>query len=131
MTTKELAWCELTSQCTCTDYDNETGEETPSNDCYGHCWEDAKYFYEEITKDFFGNTSYEREYIVENFRTWQGGRDGTVWVKNAEDFLYKLINRIGDFRMKVTVYEDHLAIFLAHHDASGTMRIEKGNQNPD
>ncbi len=129
-TNKELHHISFDSSCDCTDYDPETDTETPSSDCYGHCSQYKLDWWLECTKDFFGDTGCEREFVIDGFPTWRGGQAATVWVKNAKDFLYKMTNRLGDYYLEAWVYDDCIKIALGHHDGRGVMTVEKGEQNP-
>ncbi len=117
----------LTSDCQCTDYDEESGDEKQAEQCNGYCWEWQAEDFMENTKEFFGNTQFERQFLLYNFPTWMGGRDGEIWVKNAKDFLYKFFGNLGDFSAKCDIYSDKILISIGHHDGRGVCRIAKGD----
>jgi hypothetical protein len=121
----EQQWCEITSNCLCEDYDEQTDTSKPSEHCFGYCWKEQVEMFTEATKNFFDG--YRHDYVINNYPTWQGGRSGIIPANTAKEFLYALVGRIGDWRGTYTMDGDELLFTIYHHDAptGGTMRIEK------
>ena len=130
--TEQKTWTEISNGCTCTDYDEETGTETSSEQCFGYCWNETLEMFEENTREFFDG--YKREYRIENFRTWRGGADGIIEANTAKEFMEKLTHRINEWNgMYMMEGKDTLLFSISHHDVptGGVMRITKGSLDID
>jgi hypothetical protein len=118
-------WYTITSNCLCEDYNEDTDTSTPSQTCWGYCWEEQLELFTDVTKDFFDG--WKHDYVINGFPTWQGGRGGTIVASTAKELIETLVNRIGDWRAEYIMDGKDLLITLWHHDAptGGTMRIEQ------
>ena len=121
------ATIDITNACTCTNYNEETDEETPSEFCYGDCGEWQQEQFIECTQEFFGTDNWTKRWEFTNFPTWRGGRNGGLYARNAEEFFEKFFRGMStDYTATVYVWEDRLTIRISHHDGSGIMTVEQG-----
>jgi hypothetical protein len=127
--TQELQWTNVTSQCTCTVYDETTETESESEECFGFCWEDAMNSFEGHCGDFFDGSKHD--YHFDNFGRWDGGYSGCIPAKTGREFIQKLTDRIGDWSGWYVLTERNgeptLLFTLSHHDSptGRTMEIVK------
>ena len=129
MTATEMQWTRISNQCTCTDYDEESGVETESENCYGYCWKDAMESFESHCGDFFD--SHRHDYHISGFARWDGSYDGIIAARTGSEFIHRLTGRIsswsGSYTMSEKDGEQVLLFSLAHHDVptGRTMEIRK------
>lgn len=107
--------------CSCGNWDEETEEFEPSNDCYGDCWTDAVCDFEEITKHLFTNDN--QPFRIEGFPRWDGTVSGTFHARTAEKLLESITPDRTEWRLEVTVHDDHLTGVLSHHDGTGVITV--------
>lgn len=107
----------MSSSCSCTVYDDTTGEYTnePATECYGHCWEwSVNDFTSDIEHILDGNeTNWWR---VENLKLWDRQVSGMFYAKTVEELLRGMTVN-GEWYMRYTVFSDHIEYSLSHHDA--------------
>jgi hypothetical protein len=102
----ELIIAEMSSDCTCDTYNEETDEYEPSETCYGDCYEiqkdDVDYVIGEWQKL---NEIEEDDFIIINGRgmTWQN-LEGSA--KTTLDNLSSILTINGDFRITWTLHEE-------------------------
>jgi hypothetical protein len=108
---------EITNHCTCTVYDEETGEYTnePTEVCYGECWEMAVEDFTHVTQELrdSNETGWWR---VDGLRLWNGNVGGLFHA----DTVKKLIEGMtvnSDWEMRYKVFPFHIEYSLSHHDA--------------
>lgn len=108
----------ITNDCTCTDYNEETGESTPSIDCYGHCWDESVWMFEEDTKELLAkSTTWEINGLPLWNRTVKGVATG---IQTAEKLIRAItVNSSWTLRYKV-LDNGRLWCYLSHHDATGS-----------
>ena len=107
--------------CSCGNWDEETEEFTPSNDCYGDCWHDTVQDFANITEHLF--TENNQEFRIDGFPRWDGTVSGTFHARTPEKLLESITPDRTEWRLEVTVHATHLTGFLSHHDASGTITV--------
>ena len=107
--------------CSCGNWDEETDEYYPTNDCYGDCWTDTVCDFEVITQHLF--TENNQEFRIEGFPVWYGTIDGTFHARTAEKLLESITPDRTEWRLEVTVHETHLTGRLSHHDGNGTITV--------
>lgn len=122
MTTTEttetpIAKGEITNTCTCTVYDEETGEytEEPSANCYGECWESEVEFFGYITKELIDNNE-TGWWQVANLRLWNGEVGGLFHAETVTELLRGMTVR-SEWIMRYEVFSDRIEYSLSHHDA--------------
>jgi hypothetical protein len=121
------ATIDVTNACMCTDYNEDTDTETPSEYCFGDCGDFQRDYFVECTREFFGTDMWTKRWEFTNFPTWQGGRNGGLDARNAEEFFDKFFGGMRtDFNATVYVWEDRLTISISHHDGTGIMTVEQG-----
>ena len=109
---------EYTNTCTCSSYDIETGENVPSDFCYGDCWE-------QILEDFANITEHLIEknetmwWRVKDLALWDGNHGGFFYAENMEDLIRGMtVNSAWIIRGEV--FDDRIEYSLSHHDAMGS-----------
>lgn len=107
--------------CSCGNWDEETDEFTPSNDCYGDCWDDTVQDFTNITEHLF--TDNNQQFRIEGFPVWYGTIDGTFHARTAEKLLESITPDRTEWRLEVTVHATHLTGVLSHHDGTGVITV--------
>ncbi len=110
----------FTNECSCEDYDDETEVSTPSNDCYGDCWEWTTEYFGEIVTDLL---SVSNKFLIEGFPTWHGAVRGEVIAHTATELLRAITPDRTEWRLEVRGNLHHLTAILSHHDGSGLMTV--------
>lgn len=107
----------ITNSCSCTVYDDTTGEYTDeiSPECYGECWAwSVEMFTEDIAHILdSAETNFWR---VENLKLWDREISGIFHARKVEDILRGMAVN-GEWTMRYTVYSDRIEYSLSHHDA--------------
>lgn len=121
---------ELTNTCTCTVYDMDTDENTPSEYCYGDCWEDAVHLFHTDIKEWWdANPTYDWQ--VDGLPLWNRSVSGTFTAKNIRDFI-RGITVDAEWRLCYKLADDCLQLNLAHHDVpmgrSFSVRYHEGDE---
>ena len=114
---------EITNGCTCTEYDEATGEYTdePADICYGDCWEQAVEDFTNVTEEL--RKANETDYWkVENIRLWHGNVSGYFHAKDVASLIEGMTVN-GMWAMRYTVYSDRIEYSLSHHDALGSASV--------
>lgn len=106
---------EITNLCTCTAYDETTGDYKESPECFGYCWSDSVIAFGEDTMELRHNneTSW---WCVENLRLWSGETSGFFKVDRVDEIILGMTVR-GEWHMHYEVYADRVEYSLSHHDA--------------
>ena len=107
----------ITNTCTCTVYEETTGEytEQETDTCYGDCWGWAVEDFTNIT-EALRDSNETNWWKVEDLRLWNGNVGGFFHADNAEDLLYGMTVR-AEWRMVATVFDDRIEYSLSHHDS--------------
>lgn len=118
MTTIEetpIATGELTNGCTCTVYDETTGEFTdePAEECDGFCYESALEFLYECVKHLLDESD---EFRVTGIRLWNGEVGGEFRATNVSEFVRGITVK-SEWILSYTVFSDRMEFSLSHHDA--------------
>ena len=125
-----LITAELTNTCTCTVYDEETGEYTdePSTDCDGTCWEyGVEDFYNLCEEVIASNET--GWWKVTNLRLWDGEHSGYFhvkpqkhrWTEASEIIRGMTVDSM--WTLRYTAYPDRVEYSLSHHDAMGSASV--------
>jgi hypothetical protein len=115
---------ELSNECTCVIYDDETDEYTPADDCDGSCWDDQMECWQSMIEDIpFWPT--DDVWRIEGWPTWRGTVSGSSHATSARELLDALTPARTSWRLDVVLHADHLTATLYHHDAptGGTMTV--------
>ena len=109
--------------CSCGDWNEETDEFTPADDCYGDCWDFTVQDFANITEHLF--TENNQGFRITGFPVWNGTIDGYFSARNASELLDNITPDRTEWRLEVTVHADHLTGRLYHHDAptGGTITV--------
>jgi hypothetical protein len=106
---------ELTNECICEDYDEETETFSPSLDCYGDCFNDQLDYFNVCTIELFNNSE-TSWWKVSNLKLWDGNHSGLFYADTLEKLVEGMTVRSG-WTMKGTAYKDKIEYSLSHHDA--------------
>lgn len=109
---------EITNTCTCVDYDPETEESTPSNYCYGDCWEDTVYQFS-LDIETLMESNETGWWKVTNLGLWDGNHSGYFHATKVADILYGMTVR-SEWIMRYTPFDDRVEYSLSHHDSMGS-----------
>lgn len=127
MTTTEVVKAELSSDCRCEEYDDETGESkldeqgypVPSTECFG-CWEDdTTYIKDEIITTWVKANGWELDTPLKingKRMTWQH-LSGYAYA-TPETLIDKLTLN-GDFTLRFTLIGTTLEVVRSSHDEYG------------
>lgn len=106
---------EITNVCTCTTYDIDTDNESPSDYCFGDCWDEAVDYFTELTSHLFEqNETYF--WRISNLRLWNGEYGGFVHARKPID-LIRAMSVNSEWIMRGFIEEDRISYSLSHHDA--------------
>lgn len=111
---------ELTNECTCTAYDEETGEytEEPAEQCYGTCWELAVEDFAYVTEEL-RNANETGWWRVDDLRLWNREVSGFFRADRVEEIIRGMsVN--SSWVMRYEVFSDRIKYSLSHHDAMGS-----------
>lgn len=112
---------EYSNTCSCEVYDPETDESTPSNDCYGDCWDETLDDFHNITEHLFVENN--QGFTITGFPVWNGTIDGRFTARNHRDLLNAITPDRTEWKLVGTVYADRIEAVLYHHDAPTGGRI--------
>lgn len=104
-----------TSNCTCTNYEDDTEETTEASECYGNCWEQTLEDFSNITSGLFEKND-TLWWKISNFRLWDGNHNGFAYA----DSPIKLIEAMtvnSEWTIRGTILDNHIEYSLSHHDA--------------
>ena len=121
----------LTSDCTCTKYDEETGDELkdengqpiPSDVCYDCYGESISDFYDNFIPEWLDLYGLDKEDEVK-LAGRQGWQQLSGWnVVKVSDLLTELTDNIGQFRLtfRLTTDFQELECVRASHDEQGSL----------
>ena len=113
----------ITNGCTCTVYDETTGEYTEelSTECYGDCWEYSVEDFTNVTQEL-RDSNETGWWKVSNLRLWNGEVSGYFHAEKVTDLLTGMTVR-GDWTMRYEVFSDRIEYSLSHHDAMGSASV--------
>jgi hypothetical protein len=106
---------ELTNECICQDYNEETESFTSSSDCYGDCFNDQLDYFTMATKELFDNSE-TSWWKVSNLKIWDGNHSGLFYAESIEQLVEGMTVRSG-WIMRGSVYKNKIEYSLSHHDA--------------
>jgi len=117
MTTDTISNFEISNTCTCTVYDEETGEwtDTPSEYCYGDCWEDQVYFFGLCIEKLLDNNE-TGWWKVSGLKLWDRAVGGYFRATELKDILRGMTVNSA-WTMRGQVFEDRIEYSLSHPDA--------------
>lgn len=124
MTTNEYRYeGEITNQCVCTTFNEETADWEPRAECYGYCWEDQEEDFANMISDFLLSTP-TNEFDIADLPLWDRKVSGRFTAKNAREFLAAVTVR-GAWNLSYEVTPQAFVARLAHHDVpmGGTLRV--------
>ena len=111
----------ITNACTCVTYNDDSGDWEEAPECWGDCWNEQVEDFQQITEHLF--TENNQEFRIEGFPRWDGPVSGTFHARTAEKLLESITPDRTEWRLELTVHENHLTGALSHHDGSGTITV--------
>ena len=111
----------ITNTCICVTFNDDSGDWEEAPECWGDCWTDQVEHFQEITEHLF--TENNQEFRIEGFPRWDGPVSGTFHARTAEKLLESITPDRTEWRLELTVHENHLTGALSHHDGSGTITV--------
>lgn len=106
----------LENTCTCTEYDEETGDYTdiPAEECFG-CWEDGVDNFKYATKKFMDSNS-THYYRIGGIKLWDREVGGIVKCETVLELIRAMAVN-SEWAMEYTVHDECIEYSLSHHDA--------------
>jgi hypothetical protein len=111
----------ITNACTCVTYNDDSGDWEEAPECWGDCWNEQVEDFQQITEHLF--TENNQEFRIEGFPRWDGPVSGTFHARTAEKLLESITPDRTEWRLELTIHENHLTGALSHHDGSGTITV--------
>lgn len=112
---------QYTNTCTCEDYNEETDESTPSDWCWGSCWEYTVEDFANITEELRqSNTT--GWWKVTDLRLWNRDVSGYFYAEKVEDILRGMTVN-SEWTMRLSAYPNRVEYSLSHHDAMGSNSV--------
>ena len=111
----------ITNTCICATYNEEVGEWETAPECWGDCWNEQVEDFENITQHLFTNDN--QPFSIEGFPRWDGTVSGTFHARTPEKLLESITPDRTEWRLEVTVHDDHLTGVLSHHDGTGVITV--------
>jgi hypothetical protein len=106
---------EYTNTCTCEVYDEEKDKFSPSEHCYGDCWEETLDDFAMITASLSEKNT-TKFWRISNIRLWDGDISGIAEAKIAPELL-KAMTVNSEWIIRGEVFDDRIEYSLSHHDA--------------
>jgi len=111
----------ITNACTCVTYNDDSGDWEEAPECWGDCWNEQVEDFQQITEHLF--TENNQEFRIEGFPRWDGPVSGTFHARTPEKLLESITPDRTEWRLELTIHENHLTGALSHHDGSGTITV--------
>ena len=105
---------ELSNSCTCTNYNETTGEFDNTDTCYGDCWDDQLEVFGEFLKEFFDGNEL-KEWQVDGLPLWERKVSGKFSANKIADFVQGITVR-GEWHLFYKLDGETLRVLLSHHD---------------
>ena len=105
---------ELSNSCTCTIYNETTGEFDNTDTCYGDCWDDQLEVFGEFVKEFFDGNEL-KEWQVDGLPLWERKVSGKFSANKIADFVQGITVR-GEWHLFYKLDGETLRVLLSHHD---------------
>ena len=111
----------ITNTCICVTFNDDSGDWEEAPECWGDCWTDQVEQFQEMTEHLF--TDNNQQFRIEGFPRWDGPVSGTFHARTPEKLLESITPDRTEWRLELTVHENHLTGALSHHDGSGTITV--------
>jgi hypothetical protein len=111
----------ITNTCICVTFNDDSGDWEEAPECWGDCWTDQVEQFQEMTEHLF--TENNQEFRIEGFPRWDGPVSGTFHARTPEKLLESITPDRTEWRLEVTIHENHLTGALSHHDGSGIITV--------
>lgn len=111
----------ITNTCICVTFNDDSGDWEEAPECWGDCWTDQVEQFQEMTEHLF--TENNQEFRIEGFPRWDGPVSGTFHARTPEKLLESITPDRTEWRLELTVHENHLTGALSHHDGNGIITV--------
>ena len=105
-------WSEITTTCECGEWNDDETVFTPSQDCYGDCWQDTISQFAEEAKSLL---DISESWVISGLPLWNRDVSGTAKIKNAEGLLRALTVQ-GEWNLRFNIHPTRIVCHLSHHD---------------
>jgi hypothetical protein len=111
----------ITNTWICVTFNDDSGDWDEAPECWGDCWTDQVEQFQEMTEHLF--TENNQEFRIEGFPRWDGPVSGTFHARTPEKLLESITPDRTEWRLELTVHENHLTGALSHHDGNGIITV--------
>lgn len=120
-TTTEAVKFELTSDCTCEIYDEDTDTSSPSDECFG-CWEDEKdNFKYTILQPWLDANGWNEDTVVYVFSGNMNWNKVAGWTNVYASQVIDCLTLNGDFTLRYKLDGKDLTCVRSSHDELGAL----------
>ena len=118
-----IQYTEITNECSCMNYDEDTDTFTQSDYCHGDCWDDTLEMFSYDVADLMEKNE-SGIWRVEGLPLWNGSVDGYGEAFTAEELL-RMITVNSSWILRYSIDNDEIHAVLSHHDVptGGKMTI--------
>lgn len=119
-----VAEAELTSDCTCEDWDTDTDTMTPAESCWG-CFDDAKdNFQFSVLEPWLKANDWDTETLVHVFGANMNWNRVSGWTDVRASELLDSVTLNGDFKLRFVLLDDNSLICVrSSHDELGAIFV--------
>ena len=118
---KTIVEFELTSDCSCETYDEDTDTSSPSNECFG-CWEDEKdNFKYEIMNPWLEANGWDTDSLVYVFSGNMNWNKVAGWTNIYASQVIDCLTLNGDFTLRYKLDGKDLTCVRSSHDEFGAL----------
>lgn len=112
---------ELTSDCTCESWDEDTDTSSPSDECFG-CWTDDKLnFKYEILKPWLEANGWDEDTVIYVFSGNMNWNKVAGWTNIRASEVVDCLTLNGDFTLRFKLENDTLTCVRSSHDEMGAL----------
>lgn len=112
---------EMTSDCTCETWDEDTDTSSPSDECFG-CWTDDKLnFKYEILKPWLDANGWDEDTIIYVFSGNMNWNKVAGWTNVRASEVVDCLTLNGDFTLRFKLENDTLTCVRSSHDEYGAL----------
>lgn len=112
---------ELTSDCTCESWDEDTDTSSPSDECFG-CWTDDKLnFKYEILKPWLEANGWDEDTVIYVFSGNMNWNKVAGWTNVRASEVVDCLTLNGDFTLRFKLENDTLTCVRSSHDEMGAL----------
>ena len=110
---------ELSNNCRCEDYDEETGESKYATECFG-CWDDdTTYFNDEILPSWLAANGWDNDTLIQINGSKMGWTGSSGWLITRAEKLLEKFSINGDYTLRMYRKGNDLEVVRSSHDELG------------